>query len=41
MTSTATSKKKQWAWFVGLWLAGFCTVGTISLIIKAIMNIGG
>lgn len=41
MTSTATSKKKQWMWFVALWLAGFCTVGVISLIIRAIMNIGG
>jgi hypothetical protein len=40
MTSMVTSKRKQWAWFVGLWLAGFLTVGAISLVIKAIMNIG-
>ena len=40
MTSTATSKRKQWLWFGGLWMAGFCTVGAVSLVIKAIMNIG-
>lgn len=41
MTNTATDPKwKQWAWFVGLWLVGFCTVGAISLVIRAIMNIG-
>lgn len=40
MTAKPTSKKKQWLWFIGLWLAGFCTVGAISLVIRAIMNIG-
>ncbi len=40
MTSTPTSKRKQWAWFAALWLLGFCTVGAISLVIRAIMNIG-
>lgn len=44
MTATATkkisAKKNQWLWFVGLWLAGFCTLGAISLVIRAVMNIG-
>lgn len=40
MTARPTSKKAQWLWFVGLWLAGFLTLGAISLIIRAIMNIG-
>ncbi len=40
MTQTTTNKKRQWAWFVGLWLAGFCTLGVISVLIKAVMNIG-
>ena len=33
-------KQKQWLWFIGLWLAGFGTLGAISLVIRAIMNIG-
>lgn len=41
MTPTPTSKWKQWGWFLLLWIGGFCTVGAVSLIIKAIMNIGG
>ncbi len=36
-----TEKQKQWLWMIGLWLAGFCTLGVISMIIRAIMNIGG
>lgn len=41
MTGTATkSRLRQWAWFIGLWLAGFFTLGAISLVIRAIMNIG-
>lgn len=36
----ATEKQKQWLWFAGLWAAGFCTLGIISLIIRAVMNIG-
>ena len=34
-------KTRQWLWFVALWLGGFLTVGMMSLIIKAVMNIGG
>jgi hypothetical protein len=45
MTGTATKsgtrpRIRQWAWFIGLWLAGFFTLGAISLVIRAIMNIG-
>lgn len=40
MTATPTSKKKQWLWFVGLWLGGFLTLGAVSMGIRAIMNIG-
>lgn len=36
----ATDKKRQWLWFIGLWLTGFLTLGAISLVIRAIMNIG-
>lgn len=35
-----TEKQKQWLWFLGLWLFGFCTVGLIASIIRMIMNIG-
>lgn len=41
MTATPTSKWKQWGWFVLLWLGGLGAVSVLSLIIKAIMNIGG
>ncbi len=34
-----TEKQKQWLWFIGLWLAGFLTLGIISMAIKMIMNI--
>lgn len=34
-------KTRQRLWFVALWLGGFLAVGIMSLIIKAIMNIGG
>jgi hypothetical protein len=33
-------RQKQWLWFIGLWLAGFATLGVVSLVIRAIMNIG-
>lgn len=40
MSTTDTNKLKQWGWFVLLWLGGFLTLGAISMIIKAVMNIG-
>ena len=32
-------KKKQWLWFVGLWLGGFLTLGIIAYAIKWMMGI--
>lgn len=40
MTAPLTEKKRQWLWFAGLWLAGFLTLGMLSLLIRAVMNIG-
>lgn len=33
-------KRKEWLWFGGLWLVGFLALGAISLVIRAVMNIG-
>lgn len=41
MTDKPTDPKwKQWAWFVGLWFGGLLSVFALSLVIKAVMNIG-
>lgn len=41
MTGTdIKTRGRQWAWFIGLWLAGFFTVGALSLVIRAVMNLG-
>lgn len=29
--------KRQWLWFVGLWIAGVVTVGAVSLLLRAIL----
>lgn len=34
-----TEKKKQWAWFVGLYLAGLLTVLALAKLIKLAMGI--
>ena len=31
------SRLKRFAWFVGLWLAGVATVGTVGLVIKLVL----
>lgn len=40
MKIMVTKRQRQWLWFIGLWLAGFLTLGAISLVIRAVMNIG-
>jgi hypothetical protein len=34
-----SKKKSQWAWFVGLYLAGFLVVFTIAQLIKLAMGV--
>ncbi len=33
--------RKQWGWFVFLWVAGFCFVGAVSLLVRLIFKIAG
>lgn len=35
------SPKHPWLWFVGLWFAGFLTVGSVAYIIKFLMGLVG
>lgn len=37
-----TSKLPQnpWFWFIGLWVAGFVTLGVVSYLIKMAVNLG-
>jgi len=42
MTATPIKeKRRQWMWFVLLWLAGFSAVGAISLLVKLVFKIAG
>lgn len=34
-----SKKQSQWAWFIGLYLAGFLTIFGIAQFIKWVMNI--
>ncbi|WP_169391905.1 MULTISPECIES: DUF2474 domain-containing protein [Psychrobacter] len=34
-----SKKQSQWAWFIGLYLAGFLTIFTIAQIIKWVMGV--
>ncbi len=30
---------KQWLWFWGLWLAGFCALGAVAFAIRLVMGL--
>ena len=37
-TAAKPSKRlKQWLWFLGLWMAGVATIGTLSFLLRAIL----
>ena len=34
-----TDKRRQWLWFIGLWLGGLLTVSAIGYLIKFLMSL--
>ncbi len=38
-TATKGQKLKQWAWFVGIWLASLLAVMTLGYVIKFLMSL--
>ena len=38
-TTDKSEKRKQWLWFIGLWLGGLLTVSAIGYVIKFFMSL--